>query len=951
MDTIAHRSNAQMAQPDTEQSIMSRSNSATSVAEQRIRPKSRGSTASLQSVGVGNAFQPPPHHHQEQVVPIDHNGVYIQHAQPQMQNMYAHRPEDAMIHYPHHMVSAQHAQPIMDHAAVSMAHDMRPMSRQGYHDVAAYPIHYPSGMPQYSVSQSHMQHMRHQSYEGSPAPEDSQNEGLGAKRRKGAASSMANDQELRRLLTQYQGKTLKEIAAEVQKNEGSGGKSEKAKQVFAMLWLQESCQRSTNSVRRDRVFARYTERCGNERVPTLNPASFGKLVRIIFPNVQTRRLGVRGESKYHYVDLSLVPDDEDRQQSILERPGTAGSIAPQRPDSVATDKPFSSHTRATSVNYVPTRDSMDTADFPLPSPTLFTQPRIKPIERPLTQDVRKLDCRFLNTPTIRIPLSGMPTNLVNALPAVRANLPATMATYLAMPSEFSLSGSSSQDTPIELPDIHEYLKGTSYDHHLAKLLHDLYRSYCIDVIDAFRKCKEKSFFNHHSAFNGKMTVPVSKLFSLDCVAAWIQECDMRMYKQIVKFLAALAQQNVPDSVWAMFDRVSTKLVSHLVAAFEEKCPTHVVVAKVVPAARFSTLLKKLKGANAAALQLSRILEDPRQRTQMWLDLVSMVDPNGVLDDSNPPPENLSSVQEMLRHDFRVLISPVDGELVTAAENDPTSSYADLLSEPSHFGGILPTFEQPMGLLERWIQWLERLPMAFKGHHPQCMMDWHSRFWRSIMSHIGTNGAPSYQSFWYLENFATQMLAYMTNMEGFLLSSEEQKRLDSREMEKVQQDTEHVEHISPKRKRDAHDIGGEERSQSSQHARDMARTTTPLAATNDSTDMFHSTATMHSMENNLPATTAEEDTDAEMDELRRGGPLDLPSFRTGLTSPIKQDDHVTRDNQAHIDDSGIDLGLDMASGTDPDAIEAEKEVKKFNKRDWLLSSDPVEAPMSGLGVVV
>ena len=41
----------------------------------------------------------------------------------------------------------------------------------------------------------------------------------------------------------------------------------------------------------------------------LNPASFGKLVRIIFPNVQTRRLGVRGESKYHYVDLSIKDQD------------------------------------------------------------------------------------------------------------------------------------------------------------------------------------------------------------------------------------------------------------------------------------------------------------------------------------------------------------------------------------------------------------------------------------------------------------------------------------------------------------------------------------------------------------------------------------------------------------------------------------------------------------------
>lgn len=40
----------------------------------------------------------------------------------------------------------------------------------------------------------------------------------------------------------------------------------------------------------------------------LNPASFGKLVRIIFPGIQTRRLGMRGESKYHYVDLTLIDE-------------------------------------------------------------------------------------------------------------------------------------------------------------------------------------------------------------------------------------------------------------------------------------------------------------------------------------------------------------------------------------------------------------------------------------------------------------------------------------------------------------------------------------------------------------------------------------------------------------------------------------------------------------------
>lgn len=83
--------------------------------------------------------------------------------------------------------------------------------------------------------------------------------------------------------------------------------------------LRENCQKSFGSVRRDRVYCSYAEKCGTERVSVLNPASFGKLVRIIFPNVQTRRLGVRGESKYHYVDLTIREPNPNTPTEIPEK--------------------------------------------------------------------------------------------------------------------------------------------------------------------------------------------------------------------------------------------------------------------------------------------------------------------------------------------------------------------------------------------------------------------------------------------------------------------------------------------------------------------------------------------------------------------------------------------------------------------------------------------------------
>lgn len=81
------------------------------------------------------------------------------------------------------------------------------------------------------------------------------------------------------------------------------------------------CSKGKGSVPRGRVYANYASRCATERITVLNPASFGKLVRVLFPGLKTRRLGVRGESKYHYVGFSLKeelpePEANNTQQMV-----------------------------------------------------------------------------------------------------------------------------------------------------------------------------------------------------------------------------------------------------------------------------------------------------------------------------------------------------------------------------------------------------------------------------------------------------------------------------------------------------------------------------------------------------------------------------------------------------------------------------------------------------------
>ena len=170
------------------------------------------------------------------------------------------------------------------------------------------------------------------------------------KDKKNASATAANEKELRELIERNWHRSLESISRDVKSSERTQ-KSEKAKQLFAMRWcvlvvlvthlagiavfyegtnnasprLREFCRQDKESVRRDRVYSFYAERCGRERVDTLNPASFGKLVRIIFPGIQTRRLGVRGESKYHYVNLTLVADSPksiNGPPSLQNNPGS-----------------------------------------------------------------------------------------------------------------------------------------------------------------------------------------------------------------------------------------------------------------------------------------------------------------------------------------------------------------------------------------------------------------------------------------------------------------------------------------------------------------------------------------------------------------------------------------------------------------------------------------------------
>ncbi|SMN22192.1 similar to Saccharomyces cerevisiae YLR176C RFX1 Major transcriptional repressor of DNA-damage-regulated genes, recruits repressors Tup1p and Cyc8p to their promoters [Maudiozyma saulgeensis] len=97
---------------------------------------------------------------------------------------------------------------------------------------------------------------------------------------------------------------------------------EREKHVYALLWLMKNCKAETNSyVPRSRIFSQYAASCAKSTLKPLSQATLGKLIRTILPDITTRRLGMRGQSKYHYCNLVLLTENEASSRSSLNAEG------------------------------------------------------------------------------------------------------------------------------------------------------------------------------------------------------------------------------------------------------------------------------------------------------------------------------------------------------------------------------------------------------------------------------------------------------------------------------------------------------------------------------------------------------------------------------------------------------------------------------------------------------
>lgn len=114
--------------------------------------------------------------------------------------------------------------------------------------------------------------------------------------------------------------------------------------LFQVQWLIENYETAEGvSLPRSTLYTHYQSHCQQHSIEPVNAASFGKLIRSVFIGLRTRRLGTRGNSKYHYYGIRVKPGSS--LSRIVDSAPTTPEPAPPPPKKLKSS-PSKSHAPA-----------------------------------------------------------------------------------------------------------------------------------------------------------------------------------------------------------------------------------------------------------------------------------------------------------------------------------------------------------------------------------------------------------------------------------------------------------------------------------------------------------------------------------------------------------------------------------------------------------------------------
>ncbi|XP_020022115.1 DNA-binding protein RFX2 isoform X2 [Castor canadensis] len=376
-----------------------------------------------------------------------------------------------------------------------------------------------------------------------------------------------------------------------------------------LQWLLDNYETAEGvSLPRSSLYNHYLRHCQEHKLDPVNAASFGKLIRSVFMGLRTRRLGTRGNSKYHYCGIRLKPDSplnrlqEDtqymamRQQPMHQKPRYRPA---QKTDSLGDSSSHSSlHSTPEQAMATQSQQHQQYIDvshvFPeFPAPDLgnvLLQESVTPHDVKALQLVYRRHCEA----TLDV-VMNLQFHYIEKL-------------WLS----FWNSKASASDGPTSLP--------TSDDEPDGAVL------------------------------------PKDKLISLckyDPILKWMRGCDHILYQALVEILIPDVLRPVPSTLTQAIRNFAKSLEGWLTNAMSD-FPQQVIQTKVGVVSAFAQTLRRYTSLNHLAQAARAVLQNTSQINQMLSDL-NRVDFANVQEQASWVCQCEESVVQRLEQDFKLTL--------------------------------------------------------------------------------------------------------------------------------------------------------------------------------------------------------------------------------------------------------------------------------------------------------
>ncbi|XP_060849947.1 DNA-binding protein RFX2-like isoform X2 [Rhopalosiphum padi] len=365
-------------------------------------------------------------------------------------------------------------------------------------------------------------------------------------------------------------------------------------------WLMENYEMAEGvSLPRSTLYNHYLTHCSETKIDPVNAASFGKLIRSVFMGLRTRRLGTRGNSKYHYygirIKASSLLNDFSSEENLPGR--TNQSSSSKKIKFIKTEERNSNQYTTNSS------DSANCSQNSIPS-------------SPQAQNQEYL---------------GDGANAVPEFPDIILD-------------EIQLD----DNCTLEDVDTFKNLYREHYEAFLGAILNlefgtveSLWREFWRSQDNNNDECEEEKYLSKEKLYS------LSKCKTLQL---FVKTVDFLFYQNLVKVLIPDVLRPVPGTLTQAIRNFSKGLESWLISAMQG-CPEEMISIKVTAVSAFAQTLRRYTSLNHLAQAARAVLQNYTQINQMLTDL-NRVDFRNVQEQASWVCQCDSTLVQQLEADFK-----------------------------------------------------------------------------------------------------------------------------------------------------------------------------------------------------------------------------------------------------------------------------------------------------------